>query len=134
LTEQAIALDPNRAELEELRANIAQAKQEEYRRTHFFRVTHKHGSGSVLGGMISFGDGKTRGCTGTLELLDDGFRFKTEQSQDSRRDDVEFRRSQVKKVELKDQGQRVHIETTSGNFDFYAGSSDLQQIYNALTR
>lgn len=134
LLEQAAAVEPGRPELEDLRTAIAEAKQEEYRRTHVFRLVHKHSSRAVLGGVIAIGDGKTRGCRGVFEILEDGFRFKTEQSEDSRRDDLQFTSAQVKVVQIRDQGTQIHIETIGGKYDFFGNSGDLRLIQQALAR
>jgi len=135
LLEQASALEPGRPEFEEMRTAIAEAKQAEYRRTHVFRLVHKHSSKSTLGGIIAIGDGRTTGCRGMFELLDDGFRFNTEKSEDSRQDHVEFRSAQIKKVQIRDGGDQLHIETTvKGNWDFYGNSADLRRILQTLSR
>jgi HEAT repeat protein len=135
LVELAAALEPGRPELGAMRSAIAEAKQEEYRRTHVFRLVHKHSSKSALGGVISIGDGRTTGCRGVLELLEDGFRFDTEHSEDSRQDHVELRRAQIKKVQIRQDGEQLHVETTNkGNWDFYGKTSDIQRIQQALAR
>lgn len=64
-----------------------------------------------------------------FELLDDGFRFDTEKSEDSRQDHVEFPSAQIKKAQIRDGGDQLHIETTvNGNWDSYGNSADLRRI------
>jgi hypothetical protein len=131
----AAALEPGRPELVTLAAVIAKARAEQYRRTHVFRVTHRHGGTiSLLGGRVAVRDRSVRGCTGLLELLEDGFRFKTEASSDGRVDNVAFRRAQTKSVELKDGGRHVRVSTTEGSFDFYGEESDMRLIQEGLLR
>jgi hypothetical protein len=134
LLEEAAAIEPGLAGLEQLRSVVAQAKQDEHRRTHVFRLLHKHSSRSVLGGAIRIGDGKTSGCRGVLEILEDGFRFDTQETFDTRQDHIEFRSAQIKSIQMRDNGEMLRIDTDGGKYDFYGQAADLQRVRAALAK
>lgn len=56
-------------------------------------------------------------CTGTIQLLDTGFKYDAQTSEDDRQDHVEVRFEQVKKVEMKDP-KTVEVSTTDKKWTF----------------
>jgi hypothetical protein len=74
-------------------------------KVQMLEISHVHGGFSK------------KACTGTLQLLDTGFKYDANTSEDDRQDHVEVRFDQVKKVEMKDP-KTVEVSTTDKKWTF----------------
>ncbi len=130
LATQAAALVPERPALAAWRASLEKARLLALEAAREFKVEHSHGMALGLNGARL----SRSGCVGTLELTEEGFRFRTLQSRDGRRDDVFVRRAQLRKVEMKNDGRQLRVTSSEGNWDFVAEPGDLTRIHAFLTR
>jgi hypothetical protein len=133
LIDQAVAVDPSLSDLSRLKARLEEAARAEHARTHLFRVGHSHGLNIALDPNSRLGFGKGA-CVGTLELLEDGFRFTTEQTPDQRRDNVRFTFAQIRRIEFRRGGQGLRLETTEGKWEFLGPQESLEKIASHLKR
>jgi hypothetical protein len=106
-----------------------------------FRVYHQHGAGGIVGGVIESIDRRLarKACEGDLELLEDGFRFRTVTSPDRRRDDVMVRFGEIRRVVHKGtiagtypRLDILRIATTQGNWEFLGDEGDIRRIGESL--
>jgi hypothetical protein len=70
-----------------------------------YEISHVHG------GL------RSKACTGTIELLDTGFKYDASSSEDDRQDHASYTFSQIKKVEQKDY-KTLEISTTDKKWTF----------------